>query len=134
MTATRESHDERCGYRPLDIVGDDPKLVRCVCTKCGTGWTEPHPEVERLRAAILDIDAHATPLGEDADGFVTGGYEVSVGSLHRALGVVGHSSPKCVVGHPSVAECAAAREAYERGVEVGRQAVLNALAALGVSD
>jgi hypothetical protein len=60
-------------------------------------------EVERLRgaladarAAILDIDAHAAPLGEDADGFVTGGYIVSVGSLHRALGVVGHSSAKCV--------------------------------------
>lgn len=51
--------------------------------------------LERARAAILDIDAHAAPFGEDADGFVTGGYIISVGSLHRALGVVGHSSRKC---------------------------------------
>lgn len=49
----------------------------------------------RLKAAILDIDAHATPLGEDEDGFVTGGYLISVGCLHRALGLVGHASPPC---------------------------------------
>lgn len=50
--------------------------------------------VERLEAAILDIDAHATPFGEDEDGFVTGGYLISVGSLHRALGIVGRSAAK----------------------------------------
>lgn len=50
----------------------------------------------KFRAAILDIDAHATPLGEDDDGFVAIGYAVSVGSLHRALGLVGHSAAKCV--------------------------------------
>ena len=48
-----------------------------------------------LKAAILDIDAHAAPFGDDADGFVTGGYIISTGCLHRALGVVGHSSRKC---------------------------------------
>jgi len=56
-------------------------------------------EVERLRAAILDIDAHATPLGEDDDGFVAGGYVVSVGALHRALGLVGHGA-----GHHEAAD------------------------------
>ena len=60
------------------------KETATVCTGC-----------ERLRDAILDIDAHATPLGEDDDGFVTGGYLISVGSLHRALGLVGHTAPKC---------------------------------------
>lgn len=56
--------------------------------------------VERLTAAILDIDAHATPIGADEDGFATGGYLVSIGSLHRALGLIGHTSRKaeCSVG------------------------------------
>lgn len=49
---------------------------------------------ERLKAAILDIDAHATPMGEDDDGFVTGGYLISVGSLHRALALTG-TAPRC---------------------------------------
>ena len=48
--------------------------------------------IEALTAAILDIDAHATPLGEDDDGFVAVGYAVSVGALHRALGLVVGSS------------------------------------------
>lgn len=52
-------------------------------------------EVERLRAAILDIDAHATPFGEDEHGFVDGGYLVTVGALHRALGLIGHTARKC---------------------------------------
>lgn len=65
------------------------------------GWTDAYNEAaeldaenERLRLAILDIDAHATPLGEDDDGFVSVGYAISVGCLHRALGLVGHSAPK----------------------------------------
>lgn len=46
--------------------------------------------IARLVAAIKDIDAHATPMGDDGNGFVDpeGGYLVSVGSIHRALGVV----------------------------------------------
>ena len=55
-------------------------------------------QAEALKAAVLDIDAHATPLGEDEDGFITGGYIVSVGALHRALGVVGHAARKCGPG------------------------------------
>ena len=50
--------------------------------------------VDELTAAILDIDAHATPYGYDADDFVSGGYIVSVGAMHRALGLVGHTAPK----------------------------------------
>jgi hypothetical protein len=51
--------------------------------------------MKALEAAILDIDAHASPLGEDVDGFVAGGYIISVGSLHRALGLIGHTSRRC---------------------------------------
>lgn len=57
--------------------------------------------VAKLEAAILDIDAHATPMGEDTDGFVAQGYTISVGCLHRALGLIGHTSPRvkeCFVG------------------------------------
>lgn len=48
-------------------------------------------ENKRLRDAILDIDAHAVSIGSDPDGFNSGGYIVSLGALHRALGVIGHS-------------------------------------------
>jgi hypothetical protein len=56
--------------------------------------------IARLEAAIIDIDAHATPFGVDGDGFVTGGYVVSVGALHRALGKIGRTSPKCEPERP----------------------------------
>jgi len=49
--------------------------------------------IHDLKAAIRSIEAHATPLGADADGFVATGYLVSVGSLHRALGIVNGSAP-----------------------------------------
>jgi chromosome segregation ATPase len=49
-------------------------------------------ENAKLKAAILDIDAHATPLGTDADGFVSTGYVISVGCLHRALGLIGYAA------------------------------------------
>ena len=49
-------------------------------------------ENKRLRAAILDIDAHARPLDDD-DGFVAGGYLVSIGALHRALALTGTAPP-----------------------------------------
>lgn len=60
---------------------------------------------QRLIELILDIDAHATPFGEDEHGFVTGGYLISVGSLHRALGFVGHTAPKCRVCGPETHDC-----------------------------
>ena len=68
-------------------------------------------ERDRLRAAILDIDAHATPMGSTDDGIVSGGYIISVGSLHRALGVVGHSAKKVEhavwleMAHPDCEAC-----------------------------
>lgn len=55
---------------------------------------------DQLTAAVLDIDAHATPLGEDGDGFVAVGYAISVGSLHRALGIIGHSAARCSSERP----------------------------------
>lgn len=38
----------------------------------------------RLRAALVDVTEHATPIAED-DGFVSVGYTVTVGAIHRAL-------------------------------------------------
>lgn len=77
-----------CSHHGPDCVADPRE---------GQDFDWQPPEVERLKAAILDIDAHATPLGEDDDGFITGGYTITVGSLHRALGVVGHGSVPCRV-------------------------------------
>lgn len=53
-------------------------------------------ERDALRQHILDIDAHATPYGDipDEPGWV-GTYLVTAGSLHRALGKIGHSAPRC---------------------------------------
>lgn len=57
-----------------------------------------YAERDRLRTAILDIDAHATPIGQadpqDPDGNPHH-YVVTVGALHRALGKVGHTAPLC---------------------------------------
>lgn len=50
--------------------------------------------INRLRDAILDIDAHTRPLDEDESGFIAGGYLISIGSLHRALALTG-TAPKC---------------------------------------
>lgn len=62
-------------------------------------------ECDRLRAAILDIDAHATGIGEDEHGFVSKGYVVTIGALHRALGVVGHPAVKCRYCDPVAHDC-----------------------------
>lgn len=57
-----------------------------------------HAERDQLRTAILDIDAHATPIGladpDDPDGNPHH-YAVTVGALHRALGKVGHTAAPC---------------------------------------
>lgn len=54
-------------------------------------------ELAKAKAAIRDIDAHATPMGllnaDDPDGSPHH-YAVTVGALHRALGV-GGTAPKC---------------------------------------
>jgi hypothetical protein len=51
----------------------------------------PHKAlVRRLKAAIRDIDAHATPCGLLNESDPDGGpafYQVTPGALHRALGV-----------------------------------------------
>jgi hypothetical protein len=98
-------------------VGESQALTeRDRCAVCGlAAHTGKEPcviaqarEIKRLRDAILDIDAHATGLKEDADGFVSGGYIITVGSLHRALGVIGHTAPKCRLCDPSQHSCATA--------------------------
>jgi hypothetical protein len=50
--------------------------------------------VKALELAILDIDAHAHAMGSDEDGFNSGGYIISIGSLHRALGLLGRTAAK----------------------------------------
>lgn len=85
--------------------GSDPRNGPDFCRECSDeamgwvtwpcGYVRASDVIERTVAAILDIDAHADALGEDDDGFVTGGYLISIGSLHRALGVIGHTAPKC---------------------------------------
>lgn len=60
------------------------------------GMAELARKLHEAHAAVLDIDAHATPYGDipDEPGWV-GTYLVTAGALHRALGKVGHSAPKC---------------------------------------
>lgn len=72
-------------------------------------------ELEALRQHILDIDAHATPYGDipDEPGWI-GTYLVTAGALHRALGKVGHTAPKC----QAEAELAKLREAARRVVQL----------------
>ena len=87
-------------WRLTDGTVDDSRHGPCpdewhACPAAGSSPPDYTALADELRNAILDIDAHATPFGTDDDGFVSGGYLISVGSLHRALGVVGHSAAKC---------------------------------------
>ena len=103
---TPNAYAPRCGHHGSPLVWLDPAL-RWRCPHCfpelfpaarpaaGSFPPDVTALADELRNAILDIDAHATPFGTDDDGFVSGGYLISVGSLHRALGVVGHSAAKC---------------------------------------
>jgi len=57
-----------------------------------------YAERDKLRASILDIDAHATPVGLADPDEPEGNphhYAVTVGALHRALGKVGHTAASC---------------------------------------
>lgn len=84
--------------RTLDDIEQSIKLM---------GHSQQRQDLERLlsecrllRAHILNIDAHAVPYGEDDDGFITR-YLLSTGPLHQALGVIGHSAPKCAACRPT---------------------------------
>ena len=57
-------------------------------------WADSAVFSTRLVEAIHDIDAHARPLDEDGYGFVSGGYLISVGALHRALAITS-TAPLC---------------------------------------
>lgn len=83
-----------------------------------------HADIAAAHAAILDIDAHATPLGYDSDGFVAVGYVVSVGAIHRALALTGASAEcrdvpcaRAAAAEAALASERAAREAAERDTE-----------------
>lgn len=100
-----------------------------------------YDERDQLRAAILDIDAHATPIGladeNDPDGNPHH-YALTVGALHRALGKVGHTAPSCQAedllriahdtSNKSEAERALAAERADR-VEATLREVLDAFEA-----
>lgn len=81
----------------------DAPCLLCENTSLRTQLTQAQAEVEKLREIlnrfkdhILDIVAHATAFGDlpDEPGF-TGTYLVTAGSIHRAIGAVGHTSPSC---------------------------------------
>ena len=83
---------------PLDFTKDQWAAIRWydAVMRMMIGETDDSkPVSDRAVTAIIDIAAHSTPFGEDDEGFVSGGYLVSVGAMHRALGVVGHSAAPC---------------------------------------
>lgn len=75
---------------------DELKIDNALMSNDQMELAKARKEVERLRQHILDIDAHATPYGDlpEEPGYV-GTYLVTAGALHRALGKIGHTAPKC---------------------------------------
>jgi len=49
-------------------------------------WAATAAALTDATGLLADVAEHATPLGEDGEGFVSTGYLVSVGAIHRALG------------------------------------------------
>lgn len=47
-------------------------------------WADKASELADAVAIIHDLAQHATPIAHDSDGFVAGGYTVTVGAIHRA--------------------------------------------------
>lgn len=56
--------------------------------ECGVLFLEASDRIDKLETALRDIIDHATPLGSDSDEFVSTGYVVSVGCIHRAMGLI----------------------------------------------
>ena len=78
---------------PCDVCAQRADAVMAVVQPA---LDERDAEMERLRAHILDIDAHATPYGDiPTDPGYTGVYLLTAGALHRALGTIGHTAPSC---------------------------------------
>jgi hypothetical protein len=55
-------------------------------------WAETASNLTDAVGIIQDITGHATPIAQDADGFVSAGYTVTVGAIHRALAWIGGQS------------------------------------------
>lgn len=72
-------------------------MVAAGMTPASAAWlVSVAAEAEKLRAHILDIDAHATPYADlPQDPGYVGVYLVTAGSLHRALGTITTTSPSC---------------------------------------
>lgn len=49
-------------------------------------WAAKANELADAVGVIQDLAQHATPIANDADGFVSVGYTVTVGAVHRAYG------------------------------------------------
>lgn len=83
------------GHAINDSAADVPALVDEI-EQLNIALAEAREERDTYQQHILDIDAHATPYGDipDEPGWV-GTYLVTAGALHRALGKIGHSAPKC---------------------------------------
>ncbi|MEW2567674.1 hypothetical protein [Streptomyces sp. NPDC047070] len=82
--------------KDITVVGKDGEATDPAPAQPDVPSVEEH--LALLRQAVLDIDAHATPVGQaDPDDPDAGPhhYVVTVGALHRALGKVGHTAPAC---------------------------------------
>ncbi|MFF8953862.1 hypothetical protein ACF09I_34450 [Streptomyces sp. NPDC014940] len=95
----READTARRNAKLADAVTAETKrLLERRTTTLRERAERAEAERDRLKAAILDIDAHATPIGladpNDPDGNPHH-YVVTVGALHRSLGKVGHTAAPC---------------------------------------
>jgi hypothetical protein len=71
-------------------------------------------KVAALTEAVLAIDSAALPLAGTEDGWVAVGYYVPIWPLHKALGVIGHSSAKNIDHQPPEWWMRLLRRAVER--------------------
>ena len=70
-------------------------------------WADKASELVDAVGVIHDLAQHATPIGNDEDGFVSVGYTVTVGAVHRAYAWL-----QGTAGHPRSVETWAQYEAW----------------------
>jgi hypothetical protein len=96
---TQDAPKTTCGHEAVLAARDQElRQLNAVFAENARRHRSTIRRVDELLAAIADIDAHATPVGladeNDPDGNPHH-YLVTVGSLHRALGKLGHTAAPC---------------------------------------